>query len=247
MVKTVADVLRIARSQIGYEEGHNNDTKYGKAYGMNHVFWCQQFVWWVFHQASAGGEMPKTAVTRVAYPWYRRHRKIVSVRDAQPGDVVWYDFSSKLKPVSHVGIVEKNLGGGRLQTIEGNTNKAGSRSGGAVLRKVRSSRIVAVGRPSYGPAKPAPKAAPLGAVDMPYPGHPILRNSREHDTVKWIQARLNMFAGGKHHVLGGKPLAVDGDFGEKTEKVVKDFQHRKGLQGLGSVGPRTWPLLNAIR
>jgi peptidoglycan hydrolase-like protein with peptidoglycan-binding domain len=48
-------------------------------------------------------------------------------------------------------------------------------------------------------------------------------------------------------MAGGKPLAVDGDFGEQTEKVVKDFQHHKCLQGLGSIGPKTWPLLNAIR
>jgi hypothetical protein len=245
MAKTATDVLRIARSQIGYEEGRDNDNKYGRSYGMNHNAWCQQFVWWVFRQAGAGGEMPKTAVTRVAYPWYRRHRKLVPVRDAKPGDVVWFDFSGTLKPVSHVGIVEKNLGRGRLQTIEGNTNRAGSRTGGGVLRKVRSSRIVAVGRPRYG-AAPAPSAAP-GVSDMRYPGHPIGRGSREDATVRWIQARLNVAAKNKHRVLGGRALVVDGDFGEKTEKVLKDFQRRRGLKGLGQAGPKTWPLLNAIR
>lgn len=243
MATTAADILRITRSQIGYEEGPNNGTKYGIAYGMNHVFWCQQFVWWVFRQAGAAGEMPKTACTRIAYPWYRKHRKIVRVADAKPGDVVWYDFSSSLKPVSHVGIVEKNLGRGRLQTIEGNTNRAGSRSGGAVLRKVRASRIVAVGRPHFD-AAPHPA---IGVADLRYPGHTVGRNSRDHGTVKWIQARLNFAAGGRHRVLGGKALDVDGDFGEHTEKVVKDFQKRRGLDGLGVVGPRTWPLLNAIR
>jgi CHAP domain/Putative peptidoglycan binding domain len=256
MARTAVDILRIARSQIGYEEGPNNGTKYGIAYGMNHVFWCQQFVWWVFRQAGAGGEMPKTACTRVAYPWYRKHRKIVRVADAKPGDVVWYDFSSSLKPVSHVGIVEKNLGRGRLQTIEGNTNKAGSRSGGAVLRKVRASKIVAIGRPQYDTgAHPAPPAAAkkappkpaIGVVDLRYPGHSIGRGSHDHGTVKWIQARLNFAAGNKHRVLGGKALAVDGDFGDHTEKVVKDFQKRRGLDGLGVCGPKTWPLLNAIR
>lgn len=244
MARTSADVLRIARSQIGYAEGRNNANKYGAAYGMDNVFWCQQFVWWVFRQAGAGGEMPKTAVTRVAYPWYRRHRRLVPARDAKPGDVVWFDFSSRLKPVSHVGIVEKNLGRGRLQTIEGNTNRAGSRSGGAVLRKVRASRIVAVGRPHYAAAGPQP---PVGVADMRYPGHPIRRNSRDRDAVRWIQARLNHAAGGRHRVLDGRTLAVDGEFGPLTEKVVKDFQRRKGLRGLGVAGRKTWPLLNAVR
>ena len=244
MTTSASEVLRIARSQIGYEEGHNNANKYGRAYGMDHVFWCQQFVWWVFHQAGAGGEMPKTAVTRVAYPWYRRHRRLVRARDAKPGDVVWFDFSSRLKPVSHVGIVEKNLGRGRLQTIEGNTNRAGSRSGGSVLRKVRSKRIVAIGRPRYGAT---PKPVAIGVADLPYPGHSIRKGSREHGTVRWIQARLNFSAGDKHRVLGGKPLKVDGDFGDLTAKVLKDFQSRRGLLGLGVAGPRTRPHHNAIR
>jgi CHAP domain/Putative peptidoglycan binding domain len=250
MAKTAGDVLRIARSQIGYQESRNNDTKYGRFYGMNHTAWCQQFVWWVFHHAGVGGEMPKTAVTRVAYPWYRRHRRLVSVRDAKPGDVVWFDFSGRLKPVSHVGIVEKNLGRGRLQTIEGNTNRAGSRTGGGVLRKVRSSRIVAVGRPRYGiSAAGAVTTRPTapGVRDMRYPGHPIGRGSRESATVKWIQARLNFAAKNKHRVLGGRHLIVDGVFGEQTQKVLKDFQRRRGLKGLGQAGPKTWPLLNAIR
>ena len=246
MAKSAADVLRIARSQIGYEEGHNNANKYGRAYGMDHVFWCQQFVWWVFAQAGVSGEMPKTAVTRVAYPWYRKHRSLVRVRDAKPGDVVWFDFSSSLKPVSHVGIVEKNLGRGRLQTIEGNTNRAGLRSGGAVLRKVRSSRIVAIGRPHYaaGPssAKKSTAGSAVGVADRAYPGHPIRRGSRERETVKWIQARLNHWAGAKQ-----KPLDVDGTFGPLTQTVLRYFQRRRGLLGLGVAGPKTWPHLNAIR
>lgn len=248
MPGTAAEVLRIARSQIGYEEGRDNANKYGHAYGMNGCPWCQQFVWWVFRQAGLGGEMPKTATTRVAYPWYRKHRRLVSVRDAKPGDVVWFDFSGSLKPVSHVGIVEKNLGRGRLQTIEGNTNRAGSRTGGGVLRKVRASRIVAIGRPRYGApaAAPSNKPAAHGSKDMRYPGTPIGVGSRNAHAVRWIQARLNIAARGKHPVLGGRALDVDGEFGDLTRKVLKDFQRRRGLQGIGQAGPKTWPLLNAI-
>jgi murein L,D-transpeptidase YcbB/YkuD len=29
--------------------------------------------------------------------------------------------------------------------------------------------------------------------------------------------------------------------------VMKDFQRRKGLRPLGLAGPKTWPLLNAVR
>lgn len=87
----------------------------------------------------------------------------------------------------------------------------------------------------------------VGVMDRPYPGAPIARDSRKRDHVKWIQARLNFAAGGKHAVLDGRPLDVDGDFGKETLKVVRAFQKSHGLQGLGMVGPKTWRRLNALR
>jgi peptidoglycan hydrolase-like protein with peptidoglycan-binding domain len=38
----------------------------------------------------------------------------------------------------------------------------------------------------------------------------------------------------------GYPISVDGIFGPKTVKAVKDFQWRHGLFPDGVVGPRTW-------
>jgi peptidoglycan hydrolase-like protein with peptidoglycan-binding domain len=70
---------------------------------------------------------------------------------------------------------------------------------------------------------------------------------KKPDHIKWIQARLNFAAGGRHAVLNGRPLAVDGDFGDETLKVVKAFQRKHRLQGLGMVGPKTWRLLNNVR
>jgi hypothetical protein len=83
--------------------------------------------------------------------------------------------------------------------------------------------------------------------DRPYPGTPIGPGSRKRNHVRWIQARLNHDAGHRHPVLNGAGLQVDGDYGPKTEQVVRAFQRVHGLRGLGMCGPRTWPLLNAIR
>ncbi|GAB3593926.1 hypothetical protein GCM10027446_16930 [Angustibacter peucedani] len=89
--------------------------------------------------------------------------------------------------------------------------------------------------------------AGIGVLDRPFPGVNIERNSPKRDHVRWVQARLNFAAHGRHAVLGGKPLDVDGDFGDDTFKVVVAFQKHHGLQGLGTVGGKTWKLLNAVR
>ena len=79
-------------------------------------------------------------------------RGLVSVAEARPGDVVWFDFNrADTIPCNHVGLVERNLGGGALQTIEGNTHPEGGGGDWGVYRRRRhvADGIVAVGRPRY--------------------------------------------------------------------------------------------------
>ena len=45
-----SDVLAVAVREIGTVEQSGNRQKYGKAYGMDGVYWCMQFVWWCFQQ-----------------------------------------------------------------------------------------------------------------------------------------------------------------------------------------------------
>jgi hypothetical protein len=98
-----------------------------------------------------------------------------------------------------------------------------------------------------GAALPGRKPSGIGVADRPYPGTPVVVDDKRTSHVKWIQARLNYAAKNKHAVLGGKALAVDGDYGAKTRKVVVTFQKKHGLKGEGMCGAKTWPFLNAIR
>jgi hypothetical protein len=90
---------------------------------------------------------------------------------------------------------------------------------------------------------------PASAAALARPVRPALpsgglRLGSSGELVSWLQRRLNQIAGaGGHQVLGGKPLATDGQFGELTEKVVKVFQAHRGLVAEGIVGPKTWALL----
>ena len=60
-----------------------------------------------------------------------------------------------------------------------------------------------------------------------------------HPCVKILQRKLNNF----YHV--NPQVTVDGVFGQKTKKAVKQFQALKGLTQDGIVGPQTWNALLA--
>lgn len=112
------------------------------------IWWCMAFVSMVFDMAgeidAIGGYSYNTDVTR-------SRMDEVDIADAQRGDVVLFDWDNDGR-TDHVGIVEANLGGGWLQTIEGNTSpsNAGSQSAGnGVYRRQRCYGIACVLRPKW--------------------------------------------------------------------------------------------------
>ena len=64
----------------------------------------------------------------------------------------------------------------------------------------------------------------------------LLKKGSKGDSVKLLQELLN-----KH----GFNLTVDGDFGNKTEEAVKQFQKRLNLTVDGIVGSKTFEALQA--
>jgi peptidoglycan hydrolase-like protein with peptidoglycan-binding domain len=68
-------------------------------------------------------------------------------------------------------------------------------------------------------------------------GDPTIRKGDKGAAVSKCQARCN--------VHGARPpLAVDGDFGQRTHDVIRGFQGNKKLKVDGVVGPATWAQLN---
>jgi len=47
----MSQIVEIAKKELNYQESANNNTKYGKWYGLNNNPWCAMFVSWVFDQA----------------------------------------------------------------------------------------------------------------------------------------------------------------------------------------------------
>lgn len=68
---------------------------------------------------------------------------------------------------------------------------------------------------------------------------PVLRFKSHGREVFFAQDRL--VAHGFGHMMGGNP--VDGRFGQGTQTAVESFQHLKGLNDDGIIGPATWEAL----
>lgn len=165
-------VLEIAATEIGYLAAADPQpgSKYGRwaaavsgqawlAGPARSIAWCNLFVSWVFAAAGQGSaigvEGRKVFAYTVAHrAWFHSRGLIVPVHEALPGDVVFFDWRPGGDPVEHVGIVERNLGGGVLQTIEGNTSGGATGSqahGGGVWRRVRRRGIATICRPQWKP------------------------------------------------------------------------------------------------
>lgn len=169
-----SDVLAVAVKEIGTVEQPGNRQKYGKAYGMDGVYWCMIFVWWVFQQVDkvlfyGGG---KTASCTELMEWAKARGQWVT-SGYQPGDVLIYEFGAAKAPQRHTGILE-SVSGQYVVAIEGNTSggNTGSQSNGDGVhrRKRKKSLVLGAYRPKYEPSYRAvlQKRAGLADATMDY-------------------------------------------------------------------------------
>lgn len=142
-MSTQSRSMDVARAELGTKESPpgSNQTAYGRAYGMDGQPWCAQFVTWV--HAKAGGTTLVLG-SRYAYvPYIEEDARAgrhglwdVAKEKGEPGDIITFDWDGNGLG-NHVGLVEKNLGGGDYQTIEGNTSTSDDSDGGEVMRRTR--------------------------------------------------------------------------------------------------------------
>lgn len=140
--------LAVLRGQLGYSEGPNNTTKFGAWYGLNNQPWCAMFVSWCAWRAEVRPIVPRHAYTPAGANWYKARGRWGS--EPRVGAIAYYDLAG-LGRISHVGVVERVLEGGAWYSLEGNTNAAGSRTGGSVRRQTRTrvGRLGGFGYPDY--------------------------------------------------------------------------------------------------
>lgn len=136
-----ADIVAVARSQVGYKEGDNTNqlggtssgskdyTEYGRWYG-SYDMWCAMFVSWCANQARISTNVvPKHSYTPTGLQtfkdWGRAYTRAQVEKGSytpQPGDIIYFKSARNNNPTNHVGIVT-GYHNGTVYTIEGNSSK----------------------------------------------------------------------------------------------------------------------------
>lgn len=137
------DIVEIAKTQLGYREGDNNDTKYGTWYGLPNQPWCAMFVSWCARQANIPTSILRNCAIAAPYggyfgiPYYDG-----AEYTPQSGDLFF------TKTFSHVGLVYY-IDGDYFYTLEGNTNDTGGPIGIGVFMNRRLISDYYFGVPDY--------------------------------------------------------------------------------------------------
>jgi hypothetical protein len=150
---TAQQMLGVVCSQIGYREGRsrsgdwNNDTKYGRWYGLNGQAWCAMFISWCAAQVGASDIIPRFAYTPAGAQWFRSRGLYGNTPKV---GAIGFLHSSTLGRIHHTFFVEAVHADGTFTTIEGNTNTNGSAQGDGVYRlRRRVSSVYTFGYPDY--------------------------------------------------------------------------------------------------
>lgn len=148
-------VIELCKASVGYTEGPNNDTTFGKWFGLNNQPWCAMAASKMYFDAGIIGSVANTkkgfASCDAWLKYLTKNNQLVPVGQAQRGDLVFFQFDEDAQP-DHVGIVKfHNTKLKYIKVFEGNTSSgvSGSQSNGDgfYLKRRTYKTIMAVARP----------------------------------------------------------------------------------------------------
>lgn len=247
----VDKVIAVAKAEDGYCEkksnsqldsktanaGFNNYTKYWR--DLKPSFqgqpWCDGFVDWCFYVAYGAEAAQKLECggfgefyTPTSEQCYKNKGQWHTGNDVKKGDQIFFKNS---KRTCHTGLVIA-VNGTTITTSEGNTSKQNGvvANGGMVCQKTYSTsnpNISGYGRPNYGTQE--------GGYTVTLKE---IQNGSQGNDVLLLQEIFRAREFDKKVI--GESLALDREFGAKTEKVVRQYQKERNLSVDGVVGNNTW-------
>ena len=241
---TAAGMLAEARKSLGLSGRPNHITRdYATRHGDEYLraAWCDMSVtYWARQSGNTAAVLP--GGDRAYTPWHAADFQKVgrwhsgtsaNVDQAKPGDIVFFDWgaTNNIGAIDHVGIVETPLGGGRVQTIEGNTSDG-------VYRRVRSANVIAgYGRPAYSggssPGSSASKWMEDIVKDLPM----LAKGAKASNEA--VQTARGLLLARSHPEIG----KVEGPFDATMDKAVRAVQRWAKVEDDGIIGPVTWSVL----
>lgn len=225
-----ADIIGVAKTQIGYEEGSNKDTKYGDWLNHPHQNWCAMFVSWCAWQANIPSTILKPSIgaghseNYFNIPYYDGNNYT-----PKPGDLFFTKKTATTEEWGHVGLVYYT-DGDYFYSIEGNSK------GGTSTYGVRSNRWYKYncyfGVPNYTNSATQPADYPDN-YKVSYSRVLCLQSQYMNGSdVLYMQHCLKYL---------GYSLDTDGWYGPGTASVVKQFQSDYGVSPVdGQCGSITW-------
>ena len=148
-MKLADKLVSLARNEIGVEEvdGSNCGVRVDAYKSATNLPpheawpWCAAFVCWLVREAIRTDgpytfARPTTAGAWDFENWSKKQNNSTHTlrnpgNDIKAGDIVFFKFS-------HIGLCVRSAEAGRIRTVEGNTDAAGSREGGGVFEKSRA-------------------------------------------------------------------------------------------------------------
>ena len=256
-------LLDVARFYIGVQEQGNNGGAQVKEFqrAVDNVAqgeaWCMSFAQYSIKAAESATQV-NSQVAKSEHCLTVWNNSPIELRRSypEPGSLVIWQHGNSTS--GHVGIVEAVHPDGTFTTIEGNTSGGfGNREG--VYRKQRdmggegNMRVVGFlkvfpdgtshgskSSPDQGVSADASERrsqADLAGNASSYPGYNLKFNPSAPEyneapaVVRLWQQRMNDL---------GYKIDVDGQYGQQSVSVARQFQQAKGLGVDGIVGPKTW-------
>lgn len=251
-----SNIISVAEKYVGYLEkasnknlddftanaGSNNYTCFARDYNrlmgtnLQGQPWCAIFVSLMFYKATGNLGLAKALLGGNLYSYCPngvdnfKSKGRFYTSNPKAGDVIFFNNGIR---AYHTGIVYK-VDSSRVYTIEGNTSSADGviENGGAVSKKSYSlgySKIMGYGRPSYDNEPSSPTQSKTTKNPYPQPTA-IVKKGMKGESVKWLQWELKEV---------GYPVAVDGIFGDSTDKYLRQLQKVCKLEIDGICGKNT--------
>ena len=183
-------------------------------------FDCSGLVWYVYNQMS-GVNISLSQAGRSKSALLNAGAKIIGISNFMPGDIVQFDYAHVAIYIGNSTIVEAAKAGTRIRTRTINSN---SQVDYAI-------RLPAIIQDSNTPENPGGSQPHV---------HSTIRKGSTGTCVIELQTALNRFRSEGWLTWDGDTLAVDGDFGDATEKALRAFQDNQKITSDGVCGDITW-------